>query len=221
MRTVTNLLLCGFVVVATQAEVTLEPDMPFLWVQNKQTAVLKCCFNNNKGKIINFSWVRRHHRGNATEGPLNVTITDLVIKGYEPPCGNLSFISAQPSDSGLYQCLLDNKIFTHGTYLHVYIPLEKTIDLSESTKNKILTAEGVLLVLSVILPAATVLFQSKKLTELEKKKMKREEENIYQGLNLDDCCTTYDQIERSQAQGQYEDVCNFAEREEGIQLEKP
>jgi len=42
-----------------------------------------------------------------------------------------------------------------------------------------------------------------------------------QGLNLDDCCTTYDQIERSQAQGPYQDVGNIMEEKEEIQLEKP
>ena len=42
----------------------------------------------------------------------------------------------------------------------------------------------------------------------------------HQGLNLDDCCTTYDQIERSQAQGPYEDV-GITEEAEEIQLEKP
>lgn len=42
-----------------------------------------------------------------------------------------------------------------------------------------------------------------------------------QGLNLDDCCATYDQIERSQAQGPYQDVGNIKEEEEEIQLEKP
>lgn len=44
---------------------------------------------------------------------------------------------------------------------------------------------------------------------------------IHQGLNLEDCCTTYDQIERSQAQGPYQDICNVMEEEEEIQLEKP
>lgn len=43
---------------------------------------------------------------------------------------------------------------------------------------------------------------------------------IHQGLNLEDCCTTYDQIERSQTQSQYQDVCNAMEEREEI-LEKP
>ncbi|GLD72109.1 B-cell antigen receptor complex-associated protein alpha chain [Lates japonicus] len=113
------------------------------------------------------------------------------------------------------------QILSHGTYLQVYKPLEKTLNFSESTKNGILTAEGILLLLCVVLPSATLLCKSKKVHEIEKKKMKKEEENIYQGLNLDDCCTTYDQIERSQALGPYQDVCNIMEEEEEIQLEKP
>lgn len=43
----------------------------------------------------------------------------------------------------------------------------------------------------------------------------------HQGLNLDDCFTTYDQIERSQTQGPYQDVGTIKEEEEEIQLEKP
>ncbi|KAM7383213.1 hypothetical protein PAMP_002884 [Pampus punctatissimus] len=100
-------------------------------------------------------------------------------------------------------------------------PIEKTINISESTKNSILTIEGILLLLCVLAPSATLLCKSKKLRGLEKKKMKKEEENIYQGLNLDDCCATYDQIERCQVQGPYQDVGNIIEEEEEIQLEKP
>lgn len=45
--------------------------------------------------------------------------------------------------------------------------------------------------------------------------------HVHQGLNLDDCCTTYDQIERSQSHGPYQDVCSAFKEEEEIQLEKP
>lgn len=45
--------------------------------------------------------------------------------------------------------------------------------------------------------------------------------HTHQGLNLDDCCTTYDQIERSQTTGPYQDLCDSYEEEEDIQLEKP
>lgn len=42
-----------------------------------------------------------------------------------------------------------------------------------------------------------------------------------QGLNLDECWSAYDQIERCDANGPYEDVGNVREEEEEIQLEKP
>lgn len=118
--------------------------------------------------------------------------------------------------------------------------MEKTINLSESTKNKILTVEGVLLLLCVIIPSASLLLQVRKqkvtlhgftqpflydvvtemdvthffsnqspisqisvnhflclsltqsqsLHRLEMKKMKQEEENIYQ-VNIIECIYVY------------------------------
>lgn len=44
---------------------------------------------------------------------------------------------------------------------------------------------------------------------------------LHQGLNLDDCCAAYDQIERSQGLGHYQDVVSGTEEREEIQLEKP
>ncbi|XP_034553077.1 B-cell antigen receptor complex-associated protein alpha chain [Notolabrus celidotus] len=225
MGTVTNVLLCIFVVVIAQAELILEADRPFLSVQQGRMAVLECCYTKTMEQK-SFKWFKHVEVDSTVIGPHEVNLTDFLTvdtKNNKPFCGILNFLSVQPSDSGFYQCwLIESKVFTYGTYLHVFKPLGKAIDIKESTKNKILTAEGVLLFLCVILPAATLLFQSKRISELEKKKERKEEENIYQGLNLEDCCTTYDQIERSQAHGQYEDVCTpMQEEEEEIQLEKP
>ncbi|TDH11571.1 hypothetical protein EPR50_G00062240 [Perca flavescens] len=218
MGTVTNILLCSFVVGIAQNEMTLEPDRPFLRIQVSQRAVLECCYRASVS--VNITWLK--HPSNKTLHP-HAVASDHEAKYLNTNlfCGNLNFNAVQLNDSGLYQCLLNNRLFSHGTYLQVYKPMEKTINLSESTKNKILTAEGVLLLLCVLVPSVTLLFQSKRLNELEKKKAMKEEENIYQGLNLDDCCSTYDQIERSQAHGPYQDVGNIKEEEEQIQLEKP
>nr|QPF15774.1 Cd79a protein [Chaunax abei] len=228
MWTVPNFLLCSFVVVRAQHEVNLKADRPYLRVQLSYSAALECCYTTNV-ESLELTWVMHVQASNTTLGPKNVKSSDLVTIGNrresDAVCGTLSFKSVQLNDSGLYQCFLkSNKIylFSHGTYLQVYRPLEKTINLSENTKNKILTAEGILLLLCVLLPAASLLYQSKRLNQLERKKGMREEENIYQGLNLDDCCSTYDQIERSQAHGPYQDVCNVVEaEEEEICLETP
>nr|QPF15777.1 Cd79a protein [Diceratias pileatus] len=225
MWTVPNLLLCSFVVVRAQHEVNLKADRPYLRVQVGDSAALECCHTTNV-ESLELTWVIRVQARNTTLGPRNVKFSDLVTMGdrreSDTVCGTLALKSVQLSDSGLYQCFLKSKdihLFSHGTYLHVYKPLEKIINLSENTKNKILTAEGLLLLLCVLLPATSLLYQSKRLNELERKKVAKEEENAYQGLNLDDRCSTYDQIE--QAHDPYQDVCNVAEEEEEIHLEQP
>nr|AJG39040.1 B-cell antigen receptor complex-associated protein alpha chain [Lutjanus sanguineus] len=227
MGAVPYFLLCSFVVVL--AEVEFEPDMPSLRVKVNDKADLSCCYRH-KSQVVSLkpSWYKVSFVSNVTNSEMIMKDTDLITQEVEPEggkiCGTLKFKSVKMEDKGLYRCSLNisniNHL-SHGTYLEVYKPLEKTINITENSKNKILTAEGILLFLCVILPAATLLCQSKKLNQLERKKMQREEENIYQGLNLDDCCTTYDQIERSQAHGPYQDVCNIKEEEEEIQLEKP
>lgn len=204
-----------------QDELMLEADRPFLKAQVWGTAVLDCC---HRGGPMSFTWVKRPHPGNNIMEVLQQRGTTEQIEEEGIFCGTMLFESVQLSDSALYQCMLnDSNVggLSHGTYLQVYKPMEKTINLRETTKNKILIAEGFLLILCVLVPLATLLHKSKRLNELEKKKVKKEEENIYEGLNLDDCCSTYDQIERSQAHGPYQDVGNMMEQKEDIQLEKP
>ncbi|XP_017271004.1 B-cell antigen receptor complex-associated protein alpha chain [Kryptolebias marmoratus] len=221
MRVVVFFVLCGLVGGSANTEVTLEPDHPYLRVPLSGKATLKCCY---QGAKHNLTWTLL----NSTYSLLyvsktpkqDVEMTDETIGNRH--CGILIIKAVHLDDTGLYRCFLNSsKTVTHGTFLQAYKVMEKTINLSESTKNTILTIEGILLLLCVIVPSATLLFKSKGLKELEMKKVKTEEENIYQGLNLDDCCTTYDQIERSQVQGQYQDVGSGMEEREEIQLEKP
>ncbi|XP_022053731.1 B-cell antigen receptor complex-associated protein alpha chain [Acanthochromis polyacanthus] len=219
MRIAVIVVLCSLAGI-TQGEVTLKADRPYLEVRHPSSAELKCCY---KGAPQDLIWIRRVKPTRHTTAVETVIASKSVREG-DPDvcCGTLKVTLVQLNDSGLYQCYLnDTKLFTHGTYLHVYEPLDKTIDFDESTKNTILTVEGILLLMCVLVPSAILLFKSKTLHTLEKKKMKKEEENIYQGLNLDDCCTTYDQIERSQAQGPYQDVANILGEGDEVQLEKP
>ncbi|XP_061574435.1 B-cell antigen receptor complex-associated protein alpha chain [Cololabis saira] len=209
----------GSLVGVIAQEMRLEADRPSMRVTVSDQATLKCCCNKEPS---NFTWIK--YQSNSKM--VHVTLSDFVVKGNQSVhrdlwCGTLTFKSVQLNDTGLYQCYLTGTIFTYGTYLQVYEPMKKTINLSESTKNTILMVEGILLFLCVLVPSSILLFKSNRLNELEMKKAKREEENIYQGLNLDDCCTTYDQIERSQAQDPYQDVGNIMEEREEIQLEKP
>ncbi|CAG6014894.1 B-cell antigen receptor complex-associated protein alpha chain [Menidia menidia] len=216
-------VFCSLAGHLAQSEVILQADRPFLRVAVSDKATIECCY---KGEGVDLTWEKR----SVSHTIQNMTMLEHMNKELKKDqyteiiCGILTFQSVQENDTGLYQCSLRYKgsgVLTHGTYLQVYRPLEKTINLSEATKNTILTVEGVLLLLSVMMPSMALLFKSRSLKRLEMKKIKQEEENIYQGLNLDDCCTTYDQIERSMAQGPYQDVGNMMEEKEEIQLEKP
>ncbi|XP_006808240.1 B-cell antigen receptor complex-associated protein alpha chain [Neolamprologus brichardi] len=221
MGMVVIFVLSSLVVGFAWGELILEPDRPSLSVPVSENASLECCYKSLSGRV-NVRWI--HHYNNTQQTLLEQTPESQDSKSGNIYCAQLNFPKVKLEDLGFYHCLLNDSgdtYYTHGTYLRVYKPMEKTINLRETTKNKILIAEGFLLLMCVMLPSAILLFKSKKLNELEKKKAKKEEENIYQGLNLDDCCATYDQIERSQAQGPYQDVGNIKEEEEEIQLEKP
>uniref|UniRef100_A0A3Q3WXN2 Ig-like domain-containing protein n=1 Tax=Mola mola TaxID=94237 RepID=A0A3Q3WXN2_MOLML len=200
-------------------EVFSNTNIPYLRVRVTGRADLECCQTNGHQSFRPIWVVRRQ----SNQDHIVVRSTDKTKdKPHGATCSNLSIKSVQLNDSGLYRCYVGpekNPQFINGAYLQVYEPMEKTINLCEKTKNKILTAEGILLLLCVLLPATALLCQVR--LTLENKRMAKEEENIYQGLNLDDCCTTYDQIERSQSHGPYQDVCSALKEEEEIQLEKP
>ncbi|KAM4600646.1 B-cell antigen receptor complex-associated protein alpha chain [Polymixia lowei] len=231
MVAVKILILCSFVAVAqgVRVQVTLEPDRPSIRVQFFDPTTVRCCYNASGG-VVNYTWMSYMNHINGTVVARIVNESDhRVTKTENQPspgawCQSLTIREVQFNDTALYRCLLTHRdlkppVYSHGTYLQVYMPIKKTINISESNKNRILTAEGILLLLIVILPGATLLFKSKKLNQLERIKMKKEEENIYEGLNLEDCSTPYDQIQRSQAHDPYEDV--YVKEEEEIQLEKP
>ncbi|XP_054636801.1 B-cell antigen receptor complex-associated protein alpha chain isoform X2 [Dunckerocampus dactyliophorus] len=180
MATIHVFIICSMAVVFASGEVTLEADRPWLRVKLFHTAVLECCYRSDKDSVQT-TWLR--HDG--TTGPHPVNVSDLVTVGNKihssVTCGTLKLASARLSDSGLYRCWLNGAdVLTHGTYLQVYEPLEKTINLSEKTKNDILIAEGLLLFLCILVPSVTLLLKSKKLHALQKTTAKREVENIYQ-----------------------------------------
>ncbi|XP_056142771.1 B-cell antigen receptor complex-associated protein alpha chain [Lampris incognitus] len=230
MMTIKILVFCSFVMFAlgSSVQVTLEADRPSLRVQVFHKAVLECCFSASGG-AVDITWIKVVQLKNGTRtGYLNmsdnrITAEKNMISG-ETWCGILTITEVQFSDTGFYQCSLNHTelkppVSTHGTFLQIYKPIPKTLNLRENTKNRILVAEGILLMLCLLLPGATLLYKSKKLNELENKKKQKEEENIYEGLNLEDCSPAYDRIERTPLQDLYQDVGNCADEE--IQLEKP
>ncbi|KAM9405511.1 B-cell antigen receptor complex-associated protein alpha chain-like isoform 1-T1 [Salvelinus alpinus] len=234
MVAVTFLFLCFWAGVhgdLSRIQVTLEPDRPSLRVQLSHTAHLRCCYSATRGAVETtwFISIQTVNGTSALQGvdrrDNRVTVDEGNLTAAGVMCHTLILKEARLNDSGLYQCFLNHSalrhsVYTHGTFLQVYRPMVKILDISESTKNRILTAEGMLLMVVVLLHGTMMLCKTKKLNQMKKKRVKKEEENIYEGLNLEECCSTYDQIQRSLVQGPYQDVGNMIMEEE-IQLEKP
>ncbi|XP_035612605.1 B-cell antigen receptor complex-associated protein alpha chain-like isoform X3 [Oncorhynchus keta] len=231
MVAVTFLFLCFWAAGdLSRIQVTQEPDRPSQKVQLSHTASLRCCYSVTGG-TVDTTWVTSPHMVNGILRGVDwrdnrVTVDGGNLTAAGVMCHTLILREVRLNDTGLYQCFLNHStlrpsVYTHGTFLHVYRPIVKILDISESTKNSILTAEGMLLMVAVLLHGTMMLCKTKKLNQLKKKRVKEEEENIYEGLNLEECCSTYDQIQRSLVQGPYQDVGNMIMEEEEIQLEKP
>ncbi|XP_016064667.1 PREDICTED: B-cell antigen receptor complex-associated protein alpha chain isoform X1 [Miniopterus natalensis] len=93
------------------------------------------------------------------------------------------------------------------------------LDMGEGTKNNIITAEGIILLFCAVVPGTLLLFR-KRWQNVKFGVDTRddyEDENLYEGLNLDDC-SMYEDISRG-LQGTYQDVGSLHIGD--VQLEKP
>ncbi|XP_051652270.1 B-cell antigen receptor complex-associated protein alpha chain-like [Manacus candei] len=134
----------------------------------------------------------------------------------------LTFPKLSHNDSGLFFCRVESGGETAqscGTFVRVLEPVPAPfLALRESTKNRILTAQGVLLLLCSAGPGLLLLLRKRWANEqlLHPEKTTCEEENLYEGLNLDEC-SMYEDISRG-VQPTYQDVGTLPG---DSQLEKP
>lgn len=99
-------------------EVILWPDVPYMIAQVSDSVELKCCFNiSSKSKAMEVTWVKTFH-ANKTIGP--TAIPNHRKENIPGGCAIITLATVKLNDSGLYQCQLSDKVFTHGTYLQVY-----------------------------------------------------------------------------------------------------
>uniref|UniRef100_A0A6J0UWA0 B-cell antigen receptor complex-associated protein alpha chain isoform X1 n=1 Tax=Pogona vitticeps TaxID=103695 RepID=A0A6J0UWA0_9SAUR len=135
----------------------------------------------------------------------------------------LSFFPAEKNHTGMYYCVVSTENGhkqSCGTYLWVRRARPVTfLNMSETIKNKIITAEGIFLLISAIGPGLFLLFRKRWENErlLQEKKKALEEENLYEGLNPDEC-SMYEDISRG-LQATYQDIGNVKVID--LQLEKP
>ncbi|KAB0407296.1 hypothetical protein E2I00_010980 [Balaenoptera physalus] len=146
----------------------------------------------HNGSNPNVTWWRIL-QGNSTWPPM----MELSSPG---PKGELIIQQVNKSHRGMYRCQVKEgqKIQRScGTYLRVREPLPRPfLDMGEGTKNNIITAEGIILLICAVVPGTLLLFR---------------------GLNLDDC-SMYEDISRG-LQGTYQDVGSLHIGD--VQLEKP
>ncbi|XP_037015952.2 B-cell antigen receptor complex-associated protein alpha chain [Artibeus jamaicensis] len=176
------------------------------------------CLHDSGPQDVKVKWFRVH-QGHNPRPP------QLLGDDSQDSTGDLVFSPAMKNHSGLYQCeVTDNKNITKwrscGTYLRIREPTPRPfLDMGEGTKNNIITAEGIILLFCAVVPGTLLLFRKRW------QNMKfgvdaqddYEDENLYEGLNLDDC-SMYEDISRG-LQGTYQDVGSLHIGD--VQLEKP
>lgn len=137
--------------------------------------------------------------------------------------GELIIFKANKSHRGTYRCEVKQGNITRqscGTYLRVRVPVPRPfLDMGEGTKNRIITAEGIILLFCAVVPGTLLLFRKRWQNEKFGVGLPDdyEDENLYEGLNLDDC-SMYEDISRG-LQGTYQDVGSLHIGD--VQLEKP
>ncbi|XP_068099164.1 B-cell antigen receptor complex-associated protein alpha chain isoform X2 [Hyperolius riggenbachi] len=177
-----------------------------------QDANIPCNYESNESVTI--TWI---HKVNGSNCVTQCCWTDRRLESNTAP---LEIISAMKNDSGIYICRVTEggkNYSSCGTYLRVKDPpVYIFFPFSEASKNKIITVEGVFLLFCAILPGTFLLYK-KRLENLSVSMKQAEGENLYEGLNLEDC-SFYEDISRG-LQATYEDVGTL--RALDIQLEKP
>ncbi|XP_071969886.1 B-cell antigen receptor complex-associated protein alpha chain isoform X3 [Engystomops pustulosus] len=181
-------------------------------------AKIHCNFEQEKNEVVEVSWHLIHRTMNMTSSP---TYSETRQTNLSATTKILSIPNTKKSDSGLYQCRVTARgrsLWSCGTYLRVRDPpVYLFFNVAEATKNRLITAEGIILMLCAIIPGSLLLYK-KRMENLNSMSLKEAEgENLYEGLNLEDC-SMYEDISRG-LQATYEDVGTL--RASDIQLEKP
>ncbi|XP_074163110.1 B-cell antigen receptor complex-associated protein alpha chain [Sminthopsis crassicaudata] len=190
----------------------LSSGPPSVTVPVGGTARLPC--QHDGGPNANVTWWRIS-MGNLYQ---------IQMKEPALPNGTLVVGGVSKSDGGLYQCRVSIKgspgLESCGTYLRVRDPMPRPfLDMGEATKNRIITAEGIILLFCAVVPGTFLLFRKR--WQNERYAVEHldyyDDENLYEGLNLDDCAM-YEDISRG-LQGTYQDATTL--RVGDVQLEKP
>ncbi|XP_062996062.1 B-cell antigen receptor complex-associated protein alpha chain [Elgaria multicarinata webbii] len=204
-----------------QFPVSVEPGPASHLIYEGESTALECRFEGPAQAKV--TW-RRSCSPNCNISVV-VNTPDILEEDNGHRVSKLPFHHPKTNDSGMYYCVVridesQSQWHSCGTYLWVRRPLPISfLNMNESIKNKIITAEGFLLLICAIGPGLFLLFRKRWENErlLQAKKKAYEEENLYEGLNLDEC-SMYEDISRG-LQATYQDIGNVKVID--LQLEKP
>ncbi|XP_040182793.1 B-cell antigen receptor complex-associated protein alpha chain [Rana temporaria] len=179
---------------------------------------IPCNYESQPEEKVEITWVLYQNKVNISE---NNIWHYPEIRTLKDNTKHLQIKNVETNQSGLYKCQVtaNNRSYDScGTYLRVKeLPVYLFFNVAEATKNRVITAEGILLLFCAIIPGTFLLYK-KRFENLNVLSLKQPEgENLYEGLNLEDC-SMYEDISRG-LQATYEDV--GALRAGDIQLEKP
>ncbi|XP_064359627.1 B-cell antigen receptor complex-associated protein alpha chain isoform X1 [Dromaius novaehollandiae] len=183
---------------------------------------LECVFSAPEAATVTWNRVCPRKNCSSAFAPVGTSPGNRSVL-LQPDRATLDFHHVDLRDAGLYFCRVEAGRAAGqscGTYLRVRNPVAVPfLNLRESTKNRIITAEGILLLLCAVGPGLFLLFRKRWANErlLQIKKSAYEEENLYEGLNLDEC-SMYEDISRG-LQPTYQDVGSLCGGD--AQLEKP
>ncbi|XP_005412471.1 PREDICTED: B-cell antigen receptor complex-associated protein alpha chain [Chinchilla lanigera] len=196
-----------------QATLLVHKGPTSVTVSTGSEAHLECLNNGSSNSTVTWWHILQ---GNYTWSPV------LLGEG-KGRKGEWVIPNVNKSHGGIYRCRVEDQgTFMHscGTYLRVREPPPRPfLAMGEGTKNRIITAEGIILLFCAVVPGTLLLFRKRWQNEKfgVDPQDDYEDENLYEGLNLDDC-SMYEDISRG-LQGTYQDVGNLHIGD--VQLEKP
>ncbi|XP_069803611.1 B-cell antigen receptor complex-associated protein alpha chain isoform X2 [Dendropsophus ebraccatus] len=123
-----------------------------------EEATIPCNFHRENNEKVEISWIWYYNTVNEATKKLN------NVRGYLPDTSkNLILQNVNRTHRGVYQCVLkaDNKVYEScGTYLRVKDPPTFLFfNIAERTKNRLITAEGIILFFCAIIPGTFLLYR--------------------------------------------------------------
>ncbi|XP_077116087.1 B-cell antigen receptor complex-associated protein alpha chain isoform X6 [Ranitomeya variabilis] len=141
-------------------------SLEMLWVPTSisilfgEDTKIPCNYESKQNENVSVSWVQIYKLVKKIN---NVPFQETITKNLSSTSRILNIYNARKNDSGIYLCKVTagSKMYTScGTYLRVREPpVYLFFNIAEATKNRLITAEGIILLLCAIIPGTFLLYK--------------------------------------------------------------